>query len=97
MNETDNDGGSALAWATERGHTGLVRLFLAHGAKVDQADNDGRTPLMRAAKLGQKAVVKILLQNGADTRLADKAGKRARDYAKDTEILSALQQPLQIK
>jgi ankyrin repeat protein len=51
------DGGAA--------HTEIVRLLVAHGARLQLADAQGVTPLAHAEQRGQKAVVEILRRAGA--------------------------------
>jgi len=46
IDETDNDGKSALMLAAQEGHTSLVeRLLQQHGAPIDQHAHDGKTAL----------------------------------------------------
>jgi hypothetical protein len=51
------DGGAA--------HTEIVRLLLAHGAKVQLADAQGVTPLAHADQRGQSGIAEILRRAGA--------------------------------
>jgi uncharacterized protein len=51
------DGGAA--------HTEIVRLLVAHGARLDLADAQGVTPLAHAEQRGQRAIVQILRRAGA--------------------------------
>jgi ankyrin repeat protein len=51
------DGGTA--------HTEIVRLLVAHGAKLQLADAQGVTPLAHAEQRGQRAIVEILRRAGA--------------------------------
>ena len=51
------DGGAA--------HTEIVRLLLAHGAKVQLADAQGVTPLAHAEQRGQHAIAEMLRRAGA--------------------------------
>jgi ankyrin repeat protein len=53
------DGGAA--------HTEIVRLLVAHGAKLQLADAQGVTPLAHAEQRGQKAIVEMLRRAGART------------------------------
>ena len=46
------DGGAA--------HTEIVRLLVAHGAKLQLADAKGVTPLAHAEQRGQRAIAEIL-------------------------------------
>lgn len=51
------DGGAA--------HTEIVRLLVAHGAKLQLADAQGVTPLAHAEQRGQRAIADILRRAGA--------------------------------
>ncbi|MGL6109062.1 MAG: ankyrin repeat domain-containing protein [Rubrivivax sp.] len=51
------DGGTA--------HTEIVRLLVAHGAKLQLADAQGVTPLAHAEHRGQSGIVEILRRAGA--------------------------------
>jgi len=51
------DGGAA--------HTEIVRLLVAHGARLQLADAQGVTPLAHAERRGQRTIVEILRRAGA--------------------------------
>ncbi|KAK4451577.1 ankyrin repeat-containing domain protein [Podospora aff. communis PSN243] len=57
-----------LRWAAAYGHGSLVKLLLAHGAKVDDRDKDGWTALRWAVQKGHMHVAKVLISAGADIR-----------------------------
>src|SRR5215510_8290940 len=61
--------------AAGTGNAPMVKLLLAHGAKVDAVDSKGGTPLIAAALAsdigGGADVLEILLAAGADPRRAD--------------------------
>lgn len=60
------DGTNPLMFAAGKGYTGIVRILLNAGAKVDVRDNWGDTALTSAAHLGkQHPSVRALLQHGA--------------------------------
>jgi len=92
VNETSNDGCTALMWAAHYGHLDCMRALLKHGADVNAAADSGATALMWAArryKMKGKgsidpAVVDLLLRNGAEVNAADKKGKTALYYAVGT-------------
>ena len=52
--------------AAHGGHTGVIRLLLAAGAKVDAPEDEGQTALMIAAGEGHLDAVQLLLEAGAD-------------------------------
>uniref|UniRef100_A0A3B4X3Z2 Ankyrin repeat and SAM domain-containing protein 6-like n=1 Tax=Seriola lalandi dorsalis TaxID=1841481 RepID=A0A3B4X3Z2_SERLL len=47
---TDEEGNTALQFASASGHENLVRFLLRKGASVDSRNNYGWTPLMQAAR-----------------------------------------------
>lgn len=49
---TDEEGNTALQFASASGHENLVRFLLRKGASVDSRNNYGWTPLMQAARWG---------------------------------------------
>lgn len=49
---TDEEGNTALQFASAGGHENLVRFLLRKGASVDSRNNYGWTPLMQAARWG---------------------------------------------
>ncbi|XP_068160360.1 ankyrin repeat and SAM domain-containing protein 6-like isoform X2 [Antennarius striatus] len=63
---TDEEGNTALQFASASGHENLVRFLLRKGASVDSRNNYGWTPLMQAARFGHLTVAHILLENGAE-------------------------------
>lgn len=76
----------ALALAAKFGHTDVVNLFLAFGAKVDLADERGLTPLMQTVGRGHIDTVKLLLQAGADPTKRSKDNKSVLDFATDSLV-----------
>ncbi len=66
MNVQDEDGGTALIFATKEGYTDMVKHLLDNGADTNvQTKNDG-TALMWAARKGYIEIIKLLLENGVD-------------------------------
>jgi ankyrin repeat protein len=63
----DNGGHTALFYAAEKGHDGIARDLLEHGAKTDIKTRHGNTPLISASgyQYGVR-VVKLLLKYDAD-------------------------------
>jgi Ankyrin repeat. len=63
---------------------------LERGAKLDLQVPSGPTALIIASAQGNTDVVKLLLENGANTELKTLEGKKALDYAKNTDIETLL-------
>lgn len=71
IDETDNEGWSALLNAAHGGHVDIVRLLIDTGAAVDQPDLMGWSPLMWAVYKNQLDVVDLLLNSRAHVNLID--------------------------
>eukprot|EP01059_Diplonema_ambulator_P029392 TRINITY_DN487_c0_g1_i7.p1 TRINITY_DN487_c0_g1~~TRINITY_DN487_c0_g1_i7.p1 ORF type:complete len:200 (+),score=19.08 TRINITY_DN487_c0_g1_i7:269-868(+) len=63
-----------LAHGAMNGHEGVVKELLAHGAKTETALKNGETPLWVASQNGHAGVVKELLAHGAKTEKTRKDG-----------------------
>jgi ankyrin repeat protein len=63
LEETDDQGRTALHWAALSGHDEVVAVLLDKGAQADIADDLDRTPYMWAASRGHLGVVQMLLQH----------------------------------
>ncbi|MBI4654475.1 MAG: ankyrin repeat domain-containing protein [Nitrospirae bacterium] len=66
INAKDNDGFTALMFASYSGHTDIVEVLLAKGADVNAESNDGLTALMSASSKGHTDIVEVLLAKGAE-------------------------------
>jgi ankyrin repeat protein len=77
VNAKDNNSGTALIWASARGHEGVVQALLDKGAEVNAKDNNGRTALMFASLNGSKVAVQALLSKGAEANARAKDGNTA--------------------
>jgi len=95
VNETDNEGRTALMFAVTNMHRDSANVLLEHGADVNLKANDGSTALMLAASSGGSDLARALLSRGADvTPKFRESGKTALDLAKErghTEIVDFLQ------
>ena len=67
----DNDNGTPLHWASEQGHSEVVRFLLEHGVDADARDNANCTPLHWASEQGHPEVVLLLLEHGVDADARD--------------------------
>lgn len=77
VNAKDDTQQSAYLVTTSEGHLDLLRLTLAHGAKVDDRDSWNGTGLIRAAERGHHLVVGQLLQAGIDMDHVNRIGYQA--------------------
>ncbi len=77
VNTMDNDGITALMWASYLGHKEIVSMLLKKGADVNAKDRRNETALMRSAmsptkwRLRQREIVSMLLEKGADVNAMD--------------------------
>lgn len=81
---SDSNGRTALHYAAENGHTGIISLFSAV-KDVDNQDYEGRTPLALAAVAGKAEIVKSLLCKGADAL--------RRNFGDETILLQVVKNP----
>ncbi|WP_229674883.1 ankyrin repeat domain-containing protein [Terrabacter tumescens] len=77
VNAKDETQQSAYLIAASEGRLGLLRLALAHGARVDDKDSWNGTALIRAAERGHALVVGALLQAGIDRGHVNRIGYQA--------------------
>ena len=68
----DEDGATALLWASRNGSADCVRILLEAKASVNVHDNLGWTPLMAASFSNSPEAVRALLEGGADPRVETK-------------------------
>ncbi|KAI9685674.1 MAG: hypothetical protein M1822_004234 [Bathelium mastoideum] len=62
INDKDEDGESALSWATRRGNVNVVRLFLEqHNVDINCQNSLRWTPLTLACRFGHLDIVQMLL------------------------------------
>lgn len=78
VDQEEEFGFTALAWAVRLGHAEVVRALLAAGADPDRVGPDGLEPLAAAARRGSAACVRALLDGGA--RGAEGALREARRW-----------------
>ncbi|XP_061496056.1 LOW QUALITY PROTEIN: cortactin-binding protein 2 [Rhineura floridana] len=75
INDSCEDGYSALYSAAMNGHTDCVRLLLTSEAQVDPVDKNGFTPLCSAAAQGHCKCAELLIMYHADINHAAEKGE----------------------
>ena len=70
----DNNGLTALCFASHGGHSGVVQILLKGGADPNMQKKDGATAVMSASANGHSEVVQILLKGDADPNIQKKDG-----------------------
>jgi ankyrin repeat protein len=83
LQETDNQGRTALHWAANRGHEAVATFLLEQGAQANGSDALGETPFILACKKGHLAVVRLLLRHVGEQALhqRDDDGRTALHWA----------------
>jgi ankyrin repeat protein len=82
VNQADEIGKTALHFAAENGHTGLVQFLVnTKGVSINQADYYRETALLFAAKSGNIDLVEFLIYKGIDVNQACENGRTALHYA----------------
>ena len=97
VDETDDDGITALSWAAISNRVDLARLLIQRGADVNHVDKKGMTPLLYAASIdfGDSAMTELLLKSGAEANARTPQGLTALDLARKynhTHLLASLEQ-----
>ena len=90
MEASDDDGFTALFWAVESGHLGVVKLLLDAGADVNARTDAGEATALILACEGANgdadvAVAGELLLRGVDAKAEDAQGASAREFAESCE------------
>jgi ankyrin repeat protein len=75
-------GEPALILAVKRSAIQAVRLFVSHGASINEPGTEWKTALMHAAAKGDRSLCLVLLSGGADPAASDMFGRTASDWAR---------------
>ena len=70
-------GATALMWAMDEAHAGVVRVLLEQGAMISASTTKGFTPLMTAARYGNTELAALLIEAGADVNATGADGTHA--------------------
>jgi ankyrin repeat protein len=71
VNDTDDDGYTALHYAANRSNQSTLNFLLEEGANVRKASVSGITPLHIAARNPEKAIIDAILSKRSDVNSAD--------------------------
>ena len=66
IDQTDNNGWTALMFTSKQGHINCVNALIAAGASIDLTNNFGRTALIWASCYGHIGCVNTLIAAGAN-------------------------------
>lgn len=93
VNAVDENGNTALLFASKIGDRKVIDLLIEKGADVNMSNATGTTPLMIASKHGNIYAVKTLLKYGADAKKVNNSGFTAYTFAevyKKKDVLRVL-------
>mmetsp|Transcript_8807 Transcript_8807/g.10194 ORF Transcript_8807/g.10194 Transcript_8807/m.10194 type:complete len:356 (+) Transcript_8807:99-1166(+) len=85
LNETDDNGQTALHLAADHGNSEAVSILIKSGANPNASDISGISVLEAAVISGHSEVVKILLDAGANPDQEDMDGETPRSCAEDDD------------
>ena len=83
LNAQDNDGWTALMWASWSGLKDVASKLIEKGADLKIVDKKGNSALLIAAQAGRTDIVKTLLDKGADRLAQNSSNKTAKDLAEE--------------
>lgn len=75
VNARDEDGATALAWATSHSNVAIAEILLSKGANPDLTNALGIGPLALAISNGSTAMIKLLISKGANPNIARENGE----------------------
>lgn len=91
VNFQDENGLTALYWASENGFFDIVQVLLSAGANPNIRTNQGNTALMAASSMDYIDVIQSLLQAGVDSNLTNNDGDTALMEAAKYDSLQSIQ------
>ncbi|KAK3899940.1 hypothetical protein C8A05DRAFT_36436, partial [Staphylotrichum tortipilum] len=87
LNAPDDEGTTALIYASCFGHESVVQALIAAGADVNKQDRNQWSALMWAMTNRHKGIAKLLLDGGASTEAKTSSGRTAFDFvAPDSDM-----------
>lgn len=81
INECDNNGHSAIHYASKVSNADLLIFLIRHGANVNSRDLYGNTPIIIACSKGDVRISEILIKNGCNINIRNKNCNTALNYA----------------
>ena len=90
IDETDQDGWTALMYAARLGKTDLAKILIEKGAHLEAKNHAGLTPYLWAAYAGHVEMMKLLNQSGADIDAENAYHENALDIASSMAELEAV-------
>lgn len=96
IHKATDRGKTSLHLAAESGHTAMVSLLLAHGAKTEVTSDGHWTPLLNAAQSGHHEVVDLLLKANANVNARTSSGMSALHWAAENNHVRVLKRILEV-
>ncbi|PRP84597.1 hypothetical protein PROFUN_09270 [Planoprotostelium fungivorum] len=93
IDSQNEEGNTALFYATAEGHMEIICILLERGCRLDISNKYGSTPLHEAARLARHQIFDTLIQAGADIHARDENDWAVIHYAvssQDTKIVNAV-------
>ena len=86
VNQSDNNGNTALHIASEKGYCEIAKILIKYGSKLNAQNKcPGWTAVHFAAYEGHVETLQLLLESGAKPDLKDWQGDTAESWALDWE------------
>ncbi len=76
VNIQNEDGYTALIWASYKGYIKIVRALIKAGANVNIQDENGKTALTYASNNGDIEIIRELIAAGSDINIKDNEGNK---------------------
>ncbi len=77
LEERDDDGMTALMWASYNGEADTARVLAEYGASLEAVDREGMTALMWASREGHADTARVLVEHGASLEAVELDGMTA--------------------
>jgi len=68
LESTKGSSKTALIWASQKGHSSMIRNLIDAGVNLEAKDETGSTALISASKNGHDSTVQMLIDAGADVK-----------------------------
>ncbi|OAL26254.1 hypothetical protein AYO22_04432 [Fonsecaea multimorphosa] len=94
VNQTNDQGHSALHLAARHGEPAMIKLLIFSGAKIEARGDGGWTPLLWAAKKGHENAIDALLTSNANVNARTSAGMTSLHWAAESGKLGAVKRIL---
>jgi ankyrin repeat protein len=96
VNQTNEQGHSALHLAARKNQPAMIKLLLLSGAKIEARSDGGWTPLLSAAKEGHEPAVDALLTHGANINASTSTGMTSLHWAAENGKVATVRRLLRV-